>query len=107
MKPRKDNAMPPSWKSDKFLVKDVKKTGRELHHWRLANEPGYAEMVGEMRRRHDLIMKAKRAGLLGWVDDPDHYRPKDRGPATYCECGTVEEHNARHDAILEQMDDGR
>jgi hypothetical protein len=122
----KANAMPPTIRDENMMAGAImadpkwwqwrKKFGkkralREFHEWKIANDPEYAKQAASMRERYDLIVKAEQEGILGWEKDVDHYR--DGSP--YCKCpasdghvaGTVDAHNARYEACLESVNDGR
>lgn len=103
--------MIPSIKDKSLLVGKEDLTPQERAEWLRKQPKEVREHSEEMGRRYELIQKAMSAGLLGWELDYRHYR--DGSP--YCKCpavgeiaaGTVAAHNARFDAILEQMNDGR
>lgn len=102
---------PPPISDKSLLLGKTDLTPQERAEWLRKQSPEVQALATEAGKRYDLIQKATRAGLLGWEQNPNHYRNGN----PYCKCppvddvawGTVEAHNRRFDAILRSVDDGR
>lgn len=103
--------MRPAIKDKRFLVGKEDLTPQERAEWLRQQPKEVQDAHREMGHRHDLILKARALGLIGWEDDYTHYR--DGTP--YCKCpavedaaaGTVAAHNLRYEKLLASVDDGR
>lgn len=111
--------MEPTIHDKSLLVGKEQLTPKERAEWLRKQPREVQEQSREMGERYELIQAAEKRGLLGWEKDYRHYR--DGTP--YCKCpefhwldrskdpplplkyhaGTVAAHNARFDAILENV----